>query len=113
IADTGRVHAVLGTMFELGERSDEMHVDTGRFAAVTGLSSLVGFGSSGQHLVDGAHTGDADLQTLVTEDASKAAYFLSQQTDVGDLVLVKGSRGAQTERVIDAFSALTSTEGDA
>jgi len=113
IADPGRVHAVLGTMFELGERSDEMHVDTGRFAAVTGLSSLVGFGSSGQHLVDGAHTGDADLQTLVTEDASEAAYFLSQQTDVGDLVLVKGSRGAQTERVIDAFSALTSTEGDA
>jgi UDP-N-acetylmuramoyl-tripeptide--D-alanyl-D-alanine ligase len=113
IAEEGHVHAVLGTMFELGERAHEMHLETGKIAGQVGLTSLVGFGSSGQALVDGAQASDSDLQTLVTEDPSVAADFLASQVKRGDVVLVKGSRGARTERIIDAFSTLTSSEGGA
>ena len=111
IAKSGRVHAVLGTMFELGERSEEMHRETGQFASNIGVSSLVGYGSSGQAIVEGALAQEPNLAAMTTEDSVKAAEFLVNQVQEGDLVLVKGSRGAQTERVIEAFAKLLETRG--
>jgi UDP-N-acetylmuramoyl-tripeptide--D-alanyl-D-alanine ligase len=110
IAHPGRIHAVLGSMFELGTDSEELHRKTGAAAGNIGLTSLIGFGADGGLIVQGALAENPALSCLVTADAQSAAEFMKARVQPGDLVLVKGSRGARTEAVIDAFASL-STKG--
>jgi UDP-N-acetylmuramoyl-tripeptide--D-alanyl-D-alanine ligase len=39
------------------------------------------------------------------DDAAKAAEFLAEMIEPGDLLLVKGSRGVKMERVVETLSA--------
>jgi UDP-N-acetylmuramoyl-tripeptide--D-alanyl-D-alanine ligase len=105
-AATRRI-AVIGEMLELGERSAELHEGVGRAAAASRVDVLFTVGGApAKALADGAIAAGmpaASVQYFATSD--EAAEAASAIVRSGDLVLVKGSRGVKTDRVVDRLKA--------
>lgn len=99
----GQRIAVLGKMLELGTESDQGHWEVGESAAVLGVDFLIGLGDDA--IVRGAQQAGLD-RSIVAQDASEAARKLTEIASAGDLVLVKGSRSARTELVLEEFARL-------
>ena len=100
-ADGKRI-AVLGEMRELGEESARGHREVGETAAELGVDQLIAIGDMAVAIAEAAR--NAGLQnTSVARSTAEAAELLGEIAAPGDLVLVKGSRSARTERVIEAF----------
>ena len=93
----GRRIAILGRMAELGEHSDEQHLQVGRAAAENGIDILVGIGEEGAQLASGA---GKNVETHVFSDHAGVAAFLQKNATGDDLVLLKGSRSARMETVL-------------
>jgi UDP-N-acetylmuramoyl-tripeptide--D-alanyl-D-alanine ligase len=104
----GRRVAVLGEMLELGDQSIALHEDVGRTAAAAHLDLLIAIGGEASRaLVDAAVGGGlAAARTrhfATTDEAADAAAALIQP---GDLVLVKGSHGIRTDKVVDRLKTV-------
>jgi len=107
-ADGKRI-AVLGEMRELGEESEAGHRDVGEAAAELGIDQLIAIGNNGAIIARAAE--HAGLQKSVAVSSTiEAAELLANVAAPGDLVLIKGSRAAQTERVIEEFSQRRNAE---
>ena len=106
-AAAARRIAVIGEMLELGERSAELHQDVGRTAAGAGIDVLFAVGGApAQALADAAIAAGmpaADVHYFATSD--EAADVAAALVKAGDLILVKGSRGVKTDRVVDRLKA--------
>ncbi len=95
---------VAGEMLELGEQGVEMHRNCGREIAAAGIDRVIGVRGLASELVDGAQqAGLAQATFCETPDA--AAEVLLAELQSGDLVLIKGSRGVRTERVVERLKA--------
>ncbi len=93
---------VLGEMRELGEESARGHREVGETAAELGVDQLIAIGDMAAAIAEAAR--NAGLQNIsIARSTSEAAELLGEIAVSGDLVLVKGSRSARTERVIEAF----------
>jgi len=95
--------AVIGEMLELGDQSAELHAMVGRAAARAGLDLLLTVGGKpAGALAEAAVAAGMDASHVrhlaTSEDAADAA---AASVGAGDLVLVKGSRGIRTDRVVD------------
>ena len=100
-ADGKRI-AVLGEMRELGEESARGHREVGETAAELGVDQLITIGDMAAVIAEAAR--NAGLQnTSIARSTNEAAELLGEIAASGDLVLIKGSRAARTERVIEAF----------
>jgi UDP-N-acetylmuramoyl-tripeptide--D-alanyl-D-alanine ligase len=95
----GRRFAVLGTMLELGARSQELHRSVAERARQLGLDGLVVVddGAEGR-LMEQAAAGLPRLARVASPEA--AAAVLADWLEPGDVVLLKGSRGVALERAI-------------
>ncbi len=95
--------AVLGEMLELGEQSGELHERCGRAAAKAGLQSLFVVGGSPARALAHAAVSAGMSSSAVTYVATsdEAAALVTSILRPGDLVLVKGSRGIRTDRVVE------------
>ncbi len=100
-ADGKRI-AVLGEMGELGSESERGHREVGETAATFGIDQLITIGDLGELIARAAQAGGLEKTTAV-RSTSEAAELLGEIAELGDLILVKGSRSARTERVIEAF----------
>ena len=100
----GRRYAVLGTMLELGERSQELHRQVATRARELGLDGLliVASGEEAQAM-EAAATGMPRLQRAASPEA--AADVLLGWLQPGDRVLLKASRGVALERAIPLLEA--------
>jgi UDP-N-acetylmuramoyl-tripeptide--D-alanyl-D-alanine ligase len=97
-----RLMVAAGEMLELGSASDEIHYKTGRELAEIGIEMLYGIRGAAEHLVTGAR--DAGLGGVhFAKDSDEAASMIAAVIGEGDCLLVKGSRGVRTEKVIDAL----------
>jgi UDP-N-acetylmuramoyl-tripeptide--D-alanyl-D-alanine ligase len=102
---TGRRIAVVGEMLELGDQAIALHDACGRHAAASGLHRLVTVGGApARHLGAAAIGAGMDATAVAHADAADAAAALVGPLDRGDVVLVKGSRGIQTERVVASLT---------
>lgn len=91
---------VAGEMLELGPGAADVHHRTGQEIAVTGIDILYGVRGLAANLVNGAR--DSNLsQARFVEDSESAGEILAAEVRRGDLILVKGSRGVRTEKVIE------------
>jgi UDP-N-acetylmuramoyl-tripeptide--D-alanyl-D-alanine ligase len=100
-ADGQRI-AVLGEMRELGGESERGHREVGETAAALKIDQLIAIGNAAAAIVDAArHAGLR--KTTVVNSTSEAAGLLNQIVAPGDLILIKGSRAARTEEVINQF----------
>ncbi len=100
----GQRIAVLGEMGELGAESEQGHREVGETAATLGVDRLITIGERAASIAAAAkHAGLASATTV--PDSMAAARLLAEVSHPGDLVLVKGSRTARTEQVIESFAA--------
>ena len=90
---------VAGEMLELGPNAIELHRDAGKKIALSGVDMLIGVRGIGQELVAGA-VGAGLKDALFAADSDEAAEIVSGIVKEGDLILVKGSRGVRTEKVV-------------
>jgi UDP-N-acetylmuramoyl-tripeptide--D-alanyl-D-alanine ligase len=102
----GRHVAVLGEMLELGERSDDGHREVGERAAAL-VERLVVVGPGARLIAEGALSAGMPASAIEqVPDGDAAVAFLSATLEPGDTALVKASRGAQLDLVVDALAAL-------
>jgi UDP-N-acetylmuramoyl-tripeptide--D-alanyl-D-alanine ligase len=98
----GRRFIVAGEMLELGETGAELHAEAGREIARLGIDVLWGVRGLAAELVAGAReAGMEAARFFATTDEAAAA--LPDEVRAGDLLLVKGSRGVHTERIIEVL----------
>lgn len=98
----GRRFAVLGRMGELGDYAHEGYRRVGRTAATT-MDVLIAVGPETAPLVEEASaSGIADVRHA--SDTAEAARLLRELTRAGDAVVIKGSRAARMERVLEDFA---------
>ena len=80
--------------------------------ASLGIDELIGVRGNGESLVAGAVSAGIDSAQFAT-DSDAAAKMLVSMIKSGDAILVKGSRGVRTERVVDGLLANFELEGEA
>jgi UDP-N-acetylmuramoyl-tripeptide--D-alanyl-D-alanine ligase len=99
--------AVLGEMLELGDYATALHEDVGRAIASAGIDLLVAVGgAAAEALATAAVTaGMAADRVRQYANSNRAADAVATLIEPGDVVLVKGSRGVRTERVVERLQA--------
>lgn len=94
--------AVLGDMLELGEKEVDFHRRAGKMVAECGWDVLITIGPLSLDLAEGAFSAgmprDHIFSFAASEEAAEKIPALIQE---GDLVLVKGSHGIKTEKVVE------------
>jgi UDP-N-acetylmuramyl pentapeptide synthase len=98
----GQRIAVLGEMRELGEESERGHREVGETAATLKVDHLIAIGNVAASIAEAAKRAGLKNSSTVAS-AAEAAELLAELATPGDLVLIKGSRLAHTEQVIEAF----------
>ena len=104
LATDGKRIAVLGEMRELGAETQRGHEEVGQEAAALGVDQMIGIGEMGDVIAKAARKAGLENSSTVGSTA-EAAELLLDIAEPGDLVLVKGSRLARTEDVIEHFSS--------
>jgi UDP-N-acetylmuramoyl-tripeptide--D-alanyl-D-alanine ligase len=101
----GRRVAVLGEMLELGEGSIEAHGGVGRL--VPGRADrLVTVGAGARDIAAGAiEAGMRPADVITTDDRDEARELLLATGATGDTILVKASRGAALDELVEDLVA--------
>ncbi len=99
-ANARRKIVVAGEMLELGEREKEIHRATGEKLAASGIDFLIGIRNLAREMTESA-AGAGLKETKFFASSAEAGEFLIGEIKPGDLILVKGSRGVRTEKVIE------------
>jgi UDP-N-acetylmuramoyl-tripeptide--D-alanyl-D-alanine ligase len=94
----GRRTLVLGAMLELGANSSALHREVGEYARTAGIDQLWGVGPELAVCVNAFGTNGRYF-----EERAAVLSSLTGQFEVGDTVLVKGSRSAGMEQVLQAL----------
>ncbi len=104
VPDGRRRIAVLGDMLELGPEEERLHREIGELAAET-ADEIVAVGTRGAWIADGAASA-GHTRVHRAEDADDAATVLDRTVTpgVGDLILVKGSRGIGLDRTVELLA---------
>jgi UDP-N-acetylmuramoyl-tripeptide--D-alanyl-D-alanine ligase len=109
--DGGAAILVLGDMLELGPTELALHRETGEAAAAMKPSLLVAFGERARSIAEGARAKGLpeSVTILVTDKSDPDAAVRAVQAHLkpSDIVLVKGSRGMQMERISDPLAGIT------
>ena len=105
----GRRVAVLGEMGELGGESERGHREVGEAAAALNVDELIAVGPAGAAIARAAEKAGLENSKAV-DSPEDAAELLGENAAPGDLILVKGSRTARMERVLEAFAKRRSPE---
>lgn len=101
-------YAVLGDMLELGPEEERLHREVGARAAGV-ADALVAVGERGRWIAEGARA--AGLRRVTTvQDADEAVLAVERDLapGVGDLLLIKGSRGIELDRLVAALTGQAS-----
>lgn len=105
---TGRMTALLGDMYELGASSEMLHEEVGREFSRLGGDILFTFGQNAEGIGDGAVFGGMDIEKIFRNPAKNvelSGEMIIHSLRKGDILLVKASRGAAAERVLNYLKA--------
>jgi UDP-N-acetylmuramoyl-tripeptide--D-alanyl-D-alanine ligase len=105
-ARPGRAIAALGEMRELGAESAALHRQIGRLASELGVAVVVAVGPGSTAIAEGAREKATPSTAVHTcPDAAAAARLITGLWRSGDVVLAKGSRGADDEDAVKTYGA--------
>lgn len=93
---------VLGEMRELGDDSEAAHDELGDVVAASGARLVIAVAGAAERTAQRAAR--AIDRVHFCADSADAARLALEQIRPDDLVLVKGSRGIRTERVVEALA---------
>lgn len=105
----GRKIAVLGDMRELGEYEQEGHSLVGIRASEI-ANVIVAVGALGKLIGDAARL-EGHAEVHYAQDNAQAVTLLRELSKPGDVVLIKGSRGAQMEEIVQTLALDPQTHG--
>ena len=95
---------VAGEMLELGPESAEMHREVGMEIARSGIDVLWGVRGLAREMIEGARASGMKAEAArYFESSEEAAEAVVKEVRDGDLILVKGSRGVSTDKVVAAL----------
>jgi UDP-N-acetylmuramoyl-tripeptide--D-alanyl-D-alanine ligase len=97
----GRRILVAGAMLELGPESAALHRECGRLAAEAKIDLVAGVSGDAKALTEA--TREAGTETVFFETPEEAGQWLRGTAHLGDVVLLKASRGVRLERALDAW----------
>ena len=99
-----RMVAVLGSMFELGERAEPGHREVGAAAAQKGIGLLITVGDLAGYIAKGAlEQGLTAEKVIHCEDTAAARAALQERLRDSDVILIKGSRGMKMEEIVQGM----------
>ncbi len=102
---SGARYAVLGQMGELGDTAPAAHAELGRLAADLGLERLLLIGDHAANSAEAARAAGMDADRIfIGADHAALASDLCDRVGRGDRILIKGSRAARMEHVIELFA---------
>jgi UDP-N-acetylmuramoyl-tripeptide--D-alanyl-D-alanine ligase len=93
---------VAGEMLELGPQSPQMHREAGHEIARLGIEVLWGVRGLANEIIAGARA-EGLAATRFFDSSEEAAAAVIDQVREGDLILVKGSRSVETDKVVQAL----------
>ncbi len=97
---SGKKIAVLGDMLELGDSAEELHRSVGAEAARLGIAYLFCLGPQSRYIAEGAvAAGMKDSAVMHFDEHQSLLNKLLEVIAPGDLILCKGSRGMQMEKI--------------
>ncbi|CAN5872589.1 UDP-N-acetylmuramoyl-tripeptide--D-alanyl-D-alanine ligase [soil metagenome] len=106
IAEAGEVGkrriVIAGEMLELGPDAARLHREAGHEIAHTGVDVLWGIRGLAAEILTGAKAAGLKATRFFDSSEEAAAALLSEVKE-GDLILVKGSRGVATDKIIRAL----------
>jgi UDP-N-acetylmuramoyl-tripeptide--D-alanyl-D-alanine ligase len=93
---------ITGDMLELGPRTAAFHHELGKAAAAAGIDHLLVLGRQAEHVVRGAREAGMESHRLAECGSLESLLaVLDCWLERGAVLLVKGSRGMQMERVVE------------
>jgi len=98
---SGRKIAVLGNMLELGEESRNAHGGIARLALQISVERCFFFGEAWAEVRSAFRRCESDGRCFWTRKYDTLLKAVIAAVKPGDLVMLKGSRGAQLERLVD------------
>lgn len=101
VGDGGRRVLVAGAMLELGAESAALHAACGRAAAEAGIGLIAGVSGDAKALAEAAR--GAGAEAIYFESPEDAGRWLKATAKMGDVVLLKASRGVRLERALDVW----------
>ncbi len=96
-----RTIAVLADMLELGAVSESGHRRVGRWAAAYGTDFILAYGHEAAYIADEAAKSGA--QARHCRDRQEAAALLRSMARAGDIILLKGSRAMEVDKMLELF----------
>lgn len=93
---------VAGEMLELGPQSPQMHREAGHEIARLGIEVLWGVRGLANEIIAGARD-EGLAATRFFDSSDEAAAVVIDEAREGDLILVKGSRSVETDKVVKAL----------
>jgi UDP-N-acetylmuramoyl-tripeptide--D-alanyl-D-alanine ligase len=97
-------------MRELGTDSANIHEQTGEEIAKLGIDALYGVEGFAKNLLEGAE--NKGLKNVkFYENSTIAGERFVNEVNPGDLILIKGSRGVKTEKIIEKLLEKFELEG--
>lgn len=98
--------AVFADVMELGEQSEQLHRSVGTYLTESEKEGrkadlLVTTGKEAAYIAEEAKKGG--MQVVSFADNAEVIDYLKTELRVGDVVLVKGSRGMKTDEIVAAF----------
>ena len=83
-----------------------MRQTSSRFSGPLRAGGLVGIQGAARELVHAATgSGMSEAQAHFFDDPDSASEFVCEVVESGDLLLIKGSRGVHTERIVKSLLA--------
>lgn len=101
----GRKAAILGDMFELGEKEKELHREVGAYAAWKGIDTLIFAGSLSKQMYEEACRNNKKSEIYYFETKDEMMDSLKEILKPGDSILVKASHGMQFEKVVEFLTS--------
>jgi UDP-N-acetylmuramoyl-tripeptide--D-alanyl-D-alanine ligase len=94
-------------MLELGPTAEDLHRASGRFIAEQQIDILLGVRGLAKPMVESARA--AGMRAEFVSTAEEAGEWLARETQDGDVVLLKASRGVKLERALETWKAQIDT----
>jgi UDP-N-acetylmuramoyl-tripeptide--D-alanyl-D-alanine ligase len=91
---------VAGEMGEQGENAPQIHYEVGKEIAGLGIDKIYGVRGLAENLLEGARDNGLAVGDFYENSEIAAEKFIAEVRS-GDLILIKGSRGVRTEKIVE------------
>lgn len=92
--------AILADMLELGEESPKYHSEVGDYAAKKKVDLLIAVGDEAKYIAEAGKAILGDERVQCYSDKEKLMSKIRTILQLGDIILVKGSRGMEMDQVV-------------